>query len=78
VEHKVRIGRLSDQDRWLAEDMARLSPDERVALLMKMRQDHFGTRAMASIERVVHIRFRSQEASEQCRGASGTDAPARL
>ena len=37
----VRIGKIEDQNRWRREDMQKLTPDERVDLLLQLQENYF-------------------------------------
>ena len=50
----VRIGRIEDQDRWRREDMQKLTPDERVDILLRLQENYFAgkDRTMVRVAKV--------------------------
>ena len=55
MQKTVRMGKVADQDEWRREDCMRMTPNERVAALLRFRAICY-PREMATIERTVTVR----------------------
>jgi len=51
----VRIGKIEDQDRWRRDDMRKLSPDERVDILLQLQENFFAGQDR-TLKRIATIR----------------------
>lgn len=55
MKRTVRIGRVSDQDRWRRDDLRAMVPNQRVALLRRQQKQFFGTDSRV-LQRIVRIK----------------------
>jgi len=53
IEKRVRVGSVADQDRFRRDDLQAMTPDERLAQLIRMRDIQFGATARPIRERCV-------------------------
>ncbi|MBN1865174.1 MAG: hypothetical protein JW808_09765 [Victivallales bacterium] len=56
MEHKVRIGKVADQDGFRREDIRRMSPDERVSMLLLMQGSFYRWAENPGIKRTAAVR----------------------
>ena len=56
MEHKVRTGKVSDQDEFRRDDIRRMSPEERVNMLLEMQYLHYNWHENPRIERTASFR----------------------
>lgn len=60
IEKTVRVGKPEDQDRWRREDMLRMTPNERLQMLLDWRDDCFrGTKTMQRIAKCKVVPWKS-------------------
>ncbi len=55
IKTLVRIGKIEDQDRWRREDMQKLTPDERVDMLLQLQENYFAGQDRTMV-RIAHIK----------------------
>lgn len=63
IEKTVRVGKPEDQDRWRREDMLRMTPNERVRLLVEMQHAYF-PELRKPLRRVARMQY-TQEAVDE-------------
>lgn len=60
IEKTVRVGKPEDQDRWRREDMLRMTPNERLQMLLDWRDDCFrGTQTIQRIAKCKAVPWKS-------------------
>ena len=60
IKAGISVSRVEDQSADYLVDCARLSPEERVAVIQNLRQLHWGESASSGLQRVVEISQRGE------------------